>query len=58
MLSWDTIAPDSTNLFLRECWEHQKTLYLEFIFFLAQLAFGQGTAHALTTKKVHGVQTG
>ena len=56
-MTWGTIAPDSTDLFPRECWA-PKTLYLEFVFFLAQLAFGQKTAHALTTDKVNGVWTG
>ena len=54
---WDTIVPGSTDLFLRDCWT-PKTLHLEFVFFLAQLAFGQETAHASTTDKVHNVWTG
>ena len=54
---WDTIAPESTHLFPRECWL-TKTLHLELVFFLAQLAFGQGIAHATTIDKVHDVQIG
>ena len=54
---WDTIAPGSTDVFPRGCWA-PKTFHLEFVFFLAQLAFRRGTAHALTTDKVHDVRTG
>ena len=54
---WKTIAPGSTDLLLRECWA-PKTLHLEFLFFLAKLAVGQGTAHASTTDKVHNACIG
>ena len=35
-----------------------KWSHLKLVFFLTKLAFGQRTAHASTTDKVHGVQTG
>ena len=54
---WDKIVPGSTDLFLRDCWT-PKTLHLELVFFLAKLAFGQRTAHALTTNKMHDIWTG
>ena len=49
------IASDSINLFPRECWA-PKTLHLDLIFFLAKLAFGQGTDHATATEKLHSIQ--
>ena len=54
---WDTIASGSTNLFQRK-FSAPKTLHLKYFFFLAHLAFGQGTAHVLITGKVHDFQTG